>query len=89
MTTFIPGASSLPKPVDDEVAEANYQAEQRQRYMERQIRKYKRREAGSMDSDNEAAAKAKVKQWQNRLRQHLAQHEELRRDRNRERIRDK
>lgn len=89
MTTYIPGESSLPKPVDDEAALANYQAEQKQRYMERQIRKYKRREAGSVDPANQAAAKAKVKAWQKRLREHLAENEQLRRDRNREQIRGK
>ncbi|EFM10161.1 minor capsid 2 protein [Paenibacillus curdlanolyticus YK9] len=84
MSTYIPGVSKLPEPVDDSEALANYKAEQRQRYMERQIRRYKRREAGAADPDNQAAASAKVKEWQGRLRGHLAEHEDLRRDSKRE-----
>ncbi|MCY9760919.1 phage minor capsid protein [Paenibacillus alvei] len=87
MTTFVPGTSRLPQPVDDEEALENYEAEQRQRYMERQIRKYKRREAGSVDQANQEAAKAKVKEWQKRLRDHLDVHGQLRRDRSREKVR--
>ncbi len=84
MATFFPGVSRLPEPVDDEVALGNYKAEQKQRYMERQIRKYKRREAGSVDPENQATARAKVKEWQKKLRGHLAEHDYLRRDSSRE-----
>ncbi|MBP1999748.1 hypothetical protein J2Z69_000767 [Paenibacillus shirakamiensis] len=86
MTTFIPGVSTIPKPVDEDLALENYDAEQKQRYMERQIRKYKRREAGSVDEDNQAAAAAKVKEWQGRIREHLKDNPQLRRDRAREKI---
>ncbi|MNI99613.1 hypothetical protein D3C73_1587350 [compost metagenome] len=54
--------------------------------MERQIRKYKRREIGSVDSDNQAAAAAKVKEWQGRLRTHLKENDFLRRDYSREKV---
>ncbi|OPG98627.1 capsid protein [Chryseobacterium mucoviscidosis] len=87
MTTFIVGTSSLPNPVDDEKALSNYQAEQKQRYMERQIRKYKRLEAGSVDEENQANYKAKVRQWQAQLRMHLREHDYLRRDSKREKLR--
>ncbi|KAJ3194341.1 hypothetical protein HK101_002966 [Irineochytrium annulatum] len=87
MTTFIVGTSSLPKPVDDEKALSNYQAEQKQRYMERQIRKYKRLEAGSVDEGNQANYKAKIRQWQAQLRMHLREHDYLRRDSKREKLR--
>ncbi len=86
MATYFPGRSRLPEPVDDEVASANYDAEQKQRYMERQIRMYKRREAGSVEPENQEAAKAKVKEWQKRLRSHLAENEHLRRDSKREKV---
>lgn len=86
MTTFVPGVSRLPEPVDDAEALANYKAEQRQRYMERQIRRYKRREVGSVDPNNQAAAAVKVKEWQGKLRNHLKTNEHLRRDPNREKI---
>lgn len=87
MAMFVPGASKLPEPVEDDEALANYEAEQQQRYMERQIRKYKRREAGSVDQDNQDAAKAKVKEWQKRLREHIKANEHLRRDSRREKVR--
>lgn len=86
MTTFIPGKSKMPEPVNDTEALANYNAEQKQRYMERQVRKYKRREAGSVDPINQAAAAAKVKEWQGKLREHVKANEHLRRDYSREKF---
>ncbi|MNW40112.1 Phage minor capsid protein 2 [compost metagenome] len=86
MATFIPGKSRLPEPVDDSEALENYEAEQKQRYMERQVRKYKRREAGSVDPNNQTAAAAKVKEWQGKLREHVKVNEHLRRDPSREKI---
>ena len=84
LATFFPGISSIPKQVEDEKAVARYDAEQKQRYMERQIRKYKRLHAGSVDEVNELRYKKKVKEWQNRLEEHLQQNVFLRRDRARE-----
>jgi hypothetical protein len=55
--------------------------------MERQVRKYKRREAGSLDPANKARAEAKTKQWQSALRSHIKANPELRRDYSREKIR--
>ncbi|GIP14386.1 hypothetical protein J40TS1_00280 [Paenibacillus montaniterrae] len=87
LATFFPGVSRLPDvPVEDEVALTRYDAEQQQRYMERQIRKYKRLEAGSMDDANQAKYAAKVKEWQERIRAHLADNDYLRRDRKREKV---
>lgn len=87
MTTFVPGKSRLPEPVDDDEALENYEAEQKQRYIERQIRKYKRLQTGSVDADNEARYKVKVKEWQGRMRDHLSVHDQLRRDHSREKVR--
>lgn len=87
MTTFIPGQSRMPEPVDDSKALASYKQEQRQRYMERQVRKYKRRAAGSVDPGKQARAEAKVKEWQGALRRHMKANPELRRDYSREKIR--
>lgn len=84
LATFFPGISSVPKPVEDDKAVERYDAEQKQRYMERQIRKYKRLQAGSVDEVNELRYKKKVKEWQNRLEEHLQQNDFLRRDRTRE-----
>lgn len=55
----------------------NYESEQKQRKIERNIRKYKRLEAGSVDPDNRAAYGAKVKEWQGRMRKHLADNPQL------------
>lgn len=76
--TYFPGISELPKPVDNQKALATYKAEQKQRYMERQIRKYSRREVGSTDPLNQAAASAKVNAWKKSLRDHVGAHEQLR-----------
>jgi Phage minor capsid protein 2. len=57
----------------------NFEAEQKQREIERNIRKYKRLETGSIDPDNRAAYGAKVKEWQGRMREHLADNPQLRR----------
>lgn len=86
LATWFPGISQMPKPADPDKAEALYEAEQQQRYMERQIRRYKRLELGSLDEANQAKYGAKVIEWQDRLKAHLAEHPELRRDRRRDRV---
>lgn len=85
LSTFFPGVSRLPKPVDEETARRNYEAEQRQRAIERQIRRWKRREAGSLDAENVNTASDKVKEWQEKMREHLEANPQLRRDYWRER----
>lgn len=84
LATFFPGINSLPKPVDDEQAVAKYDAEQKQRYMERQIRMYKRLREGSLDELNQFRYEKKVMEWEGRLKEHLEEHDYLRRDRTRE-----
>jgi hypothetical protein len=54
--------------------------------MERQIRKWKRRKVGSLDEENRAAAQKKVREWQKRIREHLKENPQLRRDYQREKI---
>lgn len=83
LSTFFPGITKVPL-LNDELAERNYEAEQKQRYMERQIRKYKRLEIGSLDELNQRRYKEKVKEWQGRLTEYIDDHPELRRDRSRE-----
>jgi hypothetical protein len=61
-----------------------YEAEQRQRDIERQIRSWKRRQAAALDDVTKAKATAKVRAWQAELRRHLAA-EGLSRSRQRER----
>lgn len=67
--------------------EEQYQLEQQQRYNERQIREWKRREAvnkaGGVDTTREAR---KVREWQQRQKDFLKAHPELKRDYGREKI---
>ena len=84
-TTYFPGISRLPNVPDEELGRRNYQAEQKQRYIERNIRKYKRLEAGSLDLNNQAKYHEKVKEWQGKMREHLEANPQLRRDYSRER----
>jgi hypothetical protein len=63
-----------------------YEAGQRQREIERTIRKWKRREAASVTPEAKRAARAKVRQWQTAMRDHLAAHPDLRRNRTREQV---
>lgn len=86
LATYFPGVTQLPPPVDEEKAKRNYEAEQRQRYIERQIRRYKRLAAGSLDDANRDKYKVKVQEWTERLKQHLAENPQLRRERRREKV---
>jgi hypothetical protein len=67
-TTYFEGISTPPKPMtnaEKREAERVYYLEQRQRYNERQIRKYKRLSTGSIDPDNQAKYQEKLEMWQN------------------------
>lgn len=90
-TTFIPGINSIPKEqTEEEKQEAldKYNAEQKQRYYERKIRKYKRLEAGSCDERNSEKYKQKVSEYQLELQKHLSENKFLRRDTWREKLRN-
>ncbi|MBT2381983.1 phage capsid protein, partial [Streptomyces sp. ISL-111] len=63
-----------------------YAAGQRQREIERTIRKWKRREAAALDPVEQRATRAKVRQWQTAMRDHLKAHPDLRRLRHREQL---
>ena len=87
---YFEGIDDPPEPFTEEEkkeAERKYSAEQRQRHNERQIRKYKRLEAGSLDPANQAKYGAKVKEWQAAQRAHIAENSFLRRDSSREQTR--
>lgn len=86
LTTYFPGITQLPVVPDGKEAIKVYEAEQLQRYMERQIRKWKRFEAGSCDVENQEKAHAKVEEWEKGLREHLDKNKQLRRDYNREKV---
>lgn len=80
LATYFEGITKLPKPTDDKKALKSYEAEQKQRYIERQIRRWKRAEAGSCDPEDMKKAQDKVTEWENKLRQHLDDNPQLRRD---------
>jgi hypothetical protein len=63
-----------------------YTAQQKQRYIERNIRKYKRKETLSLDERIKTRNKYKVSDWQSKQREHLKENTFLRRDYSREQI---
>lgn len=81
---FFEGISTLPKEQNVEKIREQAQAESQQRYIERQIRQYKRVEEGSLDDANKQRASIKVRSWQKRMRDHLDANPQLRRAYNRE-----
>jgi hypothetical protein len=52
---------------------ASYEQTQQQRYLERQIRSWKRRAAAAMDDGQRKAAEARVRDYQARVRELLAE----------------
>ena len=86
LITYFEGITRLPKVPDGKEAIKTYEAEQKQRALERQIRKWKRFEAGSLDEENKQIASNKLRNLQKDLRKHLDNNKELRRDRNREKL---
>jgi hypothetical protein len=83
VSAYTPGLTR----VEDATSDPDgYEAGQRQRAIERTIRKWKRREAAAVDPAAKRAAAAKVRAWQGAMRIHLAAHPDLRRNRVRERI---
>lgn len=63
-----------------------YNAQQKQRYIERQIRKYKRRDIVALDEVSQKRAKNKILEWQKRQRDHLKENTFLPRKYSREQI---
>lgn len=87
LATYFPGVTRLPEIPDDETVQKNYVAEQKQRQIERQIRYWKRMQAGAMDPEQFTKAGGRVKQWQSRMREHLEENPQLRRQYSREKDR--
>lgn len=82
---YLPGAteSTLPKP-RPAWDQDGYEAQQRQREIERKIREWKTREALASDPAAKADAARKVSQWQAAQRAHLNAHPALKRQYQRE-----
>lgn len=66
--------------------EATYEAEQKQRYYERGIRRWKQREAVSLSPEDADYAKNRIATWQGKQREHLAENIYLKRQYQREQI---
>ncbi|MGL4108329.1 phage minor capsid protein [Clostridium sp. LP20] len=86
VTTYFPGITNLPQKQDGEDAIKLYEAEQKQRFIERQIRKWKRIEAGTTDLDSHQMAHRRVREWSKSLKDHLEKYNQLRRNYNREEV---
>lgn len=86
LSTYIEGVTQIPTASDRDKTSRQYKAEQRQRAIERAIRRYKRREALAGSDEERLEANRKVKQWQARMRDHLGEHPYLRRDYQREKL---
>lgn len=66
---YVPG---LTQPITDTADPEGDAARQQQRYLERGVRRWKRADAVAITPEAAQLAKAKVQQWQARLREHVA-----------------
>lgn len=81
LVTYIPGITRRPMyEIDDARALELYNAEQKQRGLEREIRKWKRKALGSVDDNNKNKATRKVREKQKNMRELLKEYPELRRE---------
>lgn len=83
VSSYTPGITRAQDPEPDP---AGYEAGQRQRAIERNIRRYKQRAAAAVTPEGKRAAEAKVRQWQGAMREHLAEQPDLIRLRHREQL---
>lgn len=92
LSTYYEGINQPPKePTREDVEEMTrrYNLEQRQRECERNIRKYKRLEAGCLDADNISKYADKRKLWTNEYNNLVSDNSDvLRKDRNRLKLYD-
>lgn len=86
-SAYIPGASELP---DEEMTvtknREQYELTQKQRYNERQVRKFKRRKASALTDDAREKAQNKITQYQARNRELVENNDFLRRKYQRESV---
>lgn len=68
LTAYLPGATKVVQP---QANPAGYVAKQRQREIERAIRRWKRREQLALTDETAGKARAKVRDWQGSLREHI------------------
>ncbi|MFJ6707019.1 MULTISPECIES: phage minor capsid protein [unclassified Streptomyces] len=82
VAAYLPGVTR--RPVEHSTDPDGYEATQKQRAIERGIRKWKNRAAAATTPEGKRAAEARVRAWQKKQRDHLAAHPELIRKRVRE-----
>lgn len=84
---YMEGITHIPRPLDKDTVNKNYELEQTQRALERQVRKAKRLEEGVLDEEKKMEYTAKRKLAQKQLREFIAEHDDvLRRDLWREKV---
>ena len=86
LATYFEGVTRLPKPQDPKIALKNYNNEQKQRKLEREIRKRKRILAGTVEDGDRKEARANLRQAQKNLRDFLEEHPEFKRSQRKEKI---
>ncbi|MCR0146487.1 phage minor capsid protein, partial [[Clostridium] innocuum] len=86
LATYFEGVTRLPKPQDPEKALGNYNIEQKQRKLEREIRKRKRILAGTVEDEDQKEARANLRQAQKNLRDFLEAHSEFKRNQRKEKV---
>lgn len=69
VSVYLPGVTTVPRQTADPAGDL---ARQRLRYLERQVRSWKRREAVALDDGAAAAARARVRAYQARIRSHVS-----------------
>lgn len=85
MTQYIHGRTQIPEPIPAEKIKEQRELEQKQRAMERKIRKLKRFAAGTCDPDTAKEYRRKLRQAQQELKAFVEEHNEvLHRDHSRE-----
>ncbi|WP_309029124.1 phage minor capsid protein [Streptomyces alfalfae] len=84
LAAYLPGVTK--RPPHHPTPGTTYEDTQRQREIERHIRRWKRVTAAAMNEDARRKANAKVRAWQAAQREHVAAHEHLRRKPAREQI---
>jgi hypothetical protein len=84
LRAYLPGVTKLPpQPTADPDGDL---ARQRQRAIERNIRRWKEREQAALTPEAKAGAKSRVRKWQNEMREHLKANPALKRLSYREQI---
>ncbi|QKW54680.1 phage capsid protein [Streptomyces buecherae] len=84
VAAYLPGVTRVPEDASEDPD--GYEATQKQRTIERGIRKWKNRATSAVTPEAKRSAEAKVRQWQAKQREHLRHHPELIRRREREQL---